>query len=307
MARRATAGALALLVFAAGIAYAVRSASAEGAGLLFDSATWLVWLAPFAGVLAAGLTRRRDPVIEGDRVLRHDDAAIVEHWTHGVGTAALLASGIALGFLFVPTLLGSGAPVRAAMNIHFVAVLVFLFGTFYYGANTLLATHRFREHLPTRDAVDFTRRHYGLLLGFKKLAFPPERKYFESEKMAYLLALASTAVIIVTGFLKVAAHAIDVPGWLMAVATPAHDIATIAMLLFFLAHVFFAAILPMSWPVLRSMFTGYVPLEYARHEHAGWLASLGDEPSAAVVAAGGHQASHDTPAHPGPTRAKGND
>ncbi|MCK8114824.1 cytochrome b/b6 domain-containing protein [Anaerosoma tenue] len=307
MARRAIAGALAVLAFIVGIAYAVRSASAEGAGLLFDSATWLVWLAPFAGVLAAGLTRRRDPVIEGDRVLRHDGAAIVEHWTHGVGTAALLASGIALGFLFVPTLLGSGAPVRAAMNIHFVAVLVFLFGTFYYGANTLLATHRFREHLPTRDAVDFTRRHYGLLLGFKKLAFPPERKYFESEKMAYLLALVSTAVIIVTGFLKVAAHAVDVPGWLMAVATPAHDIATIAMLAFFLAHVFFAAILPMSWPVLRSMFTGYVPLEYARHEHAGWLASLGDEPSVAVVAAGGHQASHDTPAHPGPTRAKGND
>lgn len=274
MGRRALVGAVALLAFAAGLAYAVRSASVQGAELLFDSATWLVWLAPFAGVLAAGVTKRQDPVIEGERVLRHDNAAILEHWTHGIGTAVLLMSGIALGFWFVPSLVDAGEPVWAAMNVHFVAVVVFLFGTFYYGANTLLAVKRFREHLPTNDALDYTKRHYGLLLGFKNLTFPPERKYFESEKMAFVLALVSTAVIILTGLLKVAAHAMSIPAAVMAVATPAHDIATIAMLAFFLAHVFFAAILPMSWPVLRSMFTGYVPLAYARHEHAGWIAAL---------------------------------
>jgi formate dehydrogenase subunit gamma len=43
---------------------------------------------------------------------------------------------------------------------------------------------------------------------------------------------------------------------------------------FFLAHVLFAAILPMGWPMLRSMFTGYVPLEYAKSEHAGWYRRL---------------------------------
>lgn len=254
--------------------------------LLFDSATWLVWLAPFAGMIAAGLTKRRDPVVEGDRVLRHDGAAILEHWTHGIGTAVLLASGITLGFWFVPALVGSGGPVWTMMDVHFGAVVVFLFGTFYYGANTLLERKRLKEHLPTKDAFDFTKRHYGLLLGFKKLTMPPERKYFESEKMAYLLALASTAVIILTGLLKVAAHSLDVPAAVMAIATPAHDIATVAMLAFFLAHVFFAAILPMSWPVLRSMFTGYVDLDYAKHEHAGWLAELGYEEPASVHAHG---------------------
>jgi formate dehydrogenase subunit gamma len=242
--------------------------------LWFDSATWLVWFAPFAGVLAAGLSRRRDPVIEGDRVLRHDGAARLEHWTHGIGTAFLLATGIALGFLFIPRLAGSGQPVWAAMNIHFVAAVMFLFGTFYYGANTLLSWHRFAEHLPTKNAVDYTKRHYGLLLGFKKFTFPPEAKYFESEKMAYILALGATSLIILTGLLKVAAHAIDVPGWVMGIATPVHDIATVAMLAFFLAHVFFAAILPMSWPVLKSMFTGYVSLEQAQKEHAGWYKRL---------------------------------
>ena len=250
--------------------------------LLFDSATWMVWLAPFLGVLAAGLTRRRDPVVEGDRVLRHDGAARLEHWTHGIGTAVLLVSGIVLGIFTLPALVAGGAPLWTAMNIHFVAVVAFLFGTFYYAANTFMAVNRFKEHLPTKDAVEFTKRHYGLLLGFKKFTMPPERKYFESEKMAFLLALASTVVIIATGLVKVLAHAIDLPPAVMAVATPVHDVATVAMLAFFLAHVFFAAILPSSWPMLRSMFTGYVTLEHAQAEHAGWFAEITADTAAPI-------------------------
>jgi len=242
--------------------------------LLFDTATWVVWLAPFAGIFAAGVTKRQDPRIEGDRVLRHDTAAIVEHWTHGLATAALLVSGIALGFLFVPTFLGGGEPVAIAMNFHFAAVVVFLFGTFYYGANTMLALKRLREHLPTSDAVEYTKRHYGLLLGFKKFTMPPERKYFESEKMAYIMAAATTITIIVTGLVKVLAHSLDLPAQLMAITTPVHDIATLVMVAFLLPHIFFAAILPSSWPILRSMFTGHVTLDYAKHEHAGWVAEL---------------------------------
>jgi len=242
--------------------------------LLFDSATWLIWLAPFAGIFAAGVTKRRDPRIEGDSVLRHDTAAIVEHWTHGIATAVLLLSGIALGVLFVPTLVGAGRQTWLAMDIHFVAVVVFLFGTFYYGANTALALKRLREHLPTGDAVSYTKRHYGLLLGFKKFTMPPERKYFESEKMAFILAAVATITILITGLLKVAAHALDVPAGLMAIATPAHDVATLVMLAFILPHILFAAVLPGSGPILRSMFTGRVSLDYAKHEHAGWVAEL---------------------------------
>ena len=186
----------------------------------------------------------------------------------------LLISGIALGLFFTPTLVGSGQPVWTWMNVHFAFVVMFLFGTFYYGANTLLAPHRFKEHLPTKDAIDFTKRHYGLLLGMKRFTFPPERKYFESEKMAYILALLATVTIIVSGLLKVAAHSLDVPSFVMAVANPAHDVATLLMAAFFVAHVFFAAILPVSWPVLGSMFSGYVSLEHAEKEHAGWLEEL---------------------------------
>jgi len=238
-----------------------------------DAATWLVWLAPAAGVFAAAFTRRRDPAIEGDRVLRHDLAARVEHWTHGIGTAALLVSGVVLGLRFGPSLARSGENAQVWMNLHFVAIIPFLFGTFYYAANTVLSWHRFSEHLPTRNAFAFTKQHYGKLLGFK-FDMPPEDKYFESEKMAYLMALAATLMIVLTGLLKVAAHVVDLPGWLMGSATLVHDISTAVMLVFFLAHVFFAAILPASWPIFASMFHGYVTREQAEHEHAGWYMRL---------------------------------
>lgn len=274
MSRRALVSVSLTLVFILALAYALRLARVAGADLLFDSGAWLVALAPFAGILVAGMTRRKEPKVEGDRVLRHDDAAMLEHWTHGVGTAFLLASGIALGLLFVPRLVGSGVPVWAAMNIHFVAVVMFLFGTFYYGANTVLSWHRFAEHLPTKNAFAFTIQHYGHLLGVKKYEMPPEDKYFESERMAYILALVSTVFIILTGFVKVLAHVADLPGGFVGAASTIHDISTVAMLAFFLAHVFFAAVLPNSWPVLRSMFTGYVTKEQAQKEHAGWYRRL---------------------------------
>jgi formate dehydrogenase subunit gamma len=266
-------GALAAAV-AIALALAIRAASVDGAALLFNSGGWVVWLAPFAGVFAASLTRRVDPRVEGDMVLRHDGAAILAHWTHGIGTAVLLVSGISLGFLFVPRMLVGFRTAGFVTNLHFAAVVFFLFGTFYWVANTVLATARFGEHLPTRNAISYTIRHYGLLLGFKKFTMPPEEKYFESERMAFLLALLATGLIIVTGFIKVAAHAWAVPGVIVHAATLTHDVATLLMLAFFVAHIFFAAVLPMSWPVLRSMFTGRVSLEHAKAEHAGWLSRI---------------------------------
>lgn len=277
MSRRLVVGVVLALAFGVGVAYGWRVAFTEGSELLFDSAWWLVFLAPFAGILAAGLTRRRDPVIEGDKVLRHDDAAILEHWTHGIGTAVLLVSGIGLGFFFIPRYSSSPETAWAMMNIHFVAVVFFLFGTFYYAANTLMAMGRLKEHLPTKNAFSFTVRHYGRLLGFKRYEMPPEDKYFESERMAYLLAVGASALIVLTGLLKALAHVVDVPAAVMAVATPVHDASTLAMLAFFVAHVFFAAVLPASWPMLRSMVTGYVSVEHAKKDHAGWYERLAQD------------------------------
>lgn len=239
--------------------------------------TWLVWVAPLVGIFAAGVTQRRDPVIEGDQVLRHDGAARITHWSHALGTTVLLVTGIALGGKYLPTLVGSGQPVATMMNVHFVAVVFFLFGTFYYAANAVLAPQRYKEHLPGKDAVGVSMRHFSAMFGNKADA-PAEAKYLESEKIAYVLAGVVTITIIITGLLKVAAHAMGVPAALLALATPLHDIATFVMIVFYVPHILFAAILPMGWPLLKSMLTGYVGLDYAKHEHSAWVAELESHP-----------------------------
>jgi formate dehydrogenase subunit gamma len=242
--------------------------------LWFNSYAWLVFIMPFVGMLCAALTKRRDPVIEGDRVLRHDLAARVAHWTHALSTVALLVTGIALGARFSPSL-STGASASATLfNLHFVFALVFLFGTSYWLGNTLISRYRLREHLPTKNVITYTVRHYGHLLGFKRFSMPPETKYFESERAAFILAVAAAGGVLISGLFKAAAHVISLPEGLMNAMTWAHDLFAALMLLFLLAHVFFAAVIPFAWKTLPSMFTGYVSLDHARKEHTAWLEQL---------------------------------
>ena len=271
--------------------------------LLFDQLTWLVFAAPFSGLLAAGLSRRHDPAIHGDRVLRHDGPARVSHWTHALGTALLIVSGIVLGTRFTPSFVTGDEATATWFNVHFIFVLLFLFGTFYWLGNTIISRWRFREHLPTKHAITYTLNHYGSLLGVKKCTYPKEAKYFESERMAFILAIVATVTVAVSGLFKVLAHAFPLPEGFMNAMTWTHDIAAVLMLLFFLAHVFFGAVLPISWTTLRSMFTGYVPLEHAKREHTAWIEEL--EERGAVESAGSmHENADDADALPASAKRK---
>ena len=241
----------------------------------FDQLPWLVALAPFAGFFCAALVKRRDPMIAGDRVYRHDPPARVSHWTHALGVAVCLISGIVLGLRFTPAFVTDGPEAVLWMNVHFVAAVSFLFGTFFYLGNTVLSSHRFKEHLPTRDAVVTTIHHYGRKLGFKKLSPVEEDKYFESEKIAYLMALGCSVLLVVSGLVKALAHVVlTLPDPFMNVITWTHDVAAALMLLFFLAHVFFAAVVPFSWKTFPSMIFGWMPREEAEREHKIWVRRL---------------------------------
>ncbi len=271
--RRIIVAAVLFIATATAIVFAWQKAFIYENELLFNRFWWVLALVPFVGLGLASITKRQDPRVVGDKVLRHDDAAMLEHWTHGIGTVILLVSGISLGCLFIPSLL-SVDTVNAMMNIHFVGATVFLFGSFYYLGNAVLSPKRVREHLPTKNALSYTIRHYGLLIGIKKFTMPPEEKYFESERVAYILAVVAAAVIAISGLVKVAAHVVSLPGGVLFVATLLHDVMAIAMILFIIPHVFFAVFAPGSFPLFISMLTGYLPLEHAEKDHAGWLEAL---------------------------------
>ncbi len=111
---------------------------------LFDTLSWLLFVAAFTGILGGAITQRIDPYIENDRVWRHDFAAKFSHWTHAGGCVLLLISGVGLGFFFLPRLLPDAARL---MDLHFLGALFFVFGGFFWATNTILSPYRFKEHM----------------------------------------------------------------------------------------------------------------------------------------------------------------
>ena len=262
-----------LILVIAGIVGAVIAANTGH--LLFNILWPLLILAPFFGLLVAGRTKRHETFIDGDRVLRHDGAARLEHWTHGVGTFALIVTGGLLGVWFMKSALAGGQPTWLAMNLHYVAAWFFLFGTFYYLADTIITSGKLKEHLPTKNVVKYSIQHYGHMMGFKKYSMPPEDKFYESEKLAFIIAVLSAALLVITGILKVLAHVIHaMPAGLMHVITITHDLSAILITLFLLAHLFFGVIIPSAWPGLHSMLSGYMSVDEAREGYPGWFAKI---------------------------------
>lgn len=271
--RRLTIALVLAAVVAIAAVFAWQRAYMPNNDLLFNRYWWLVMVMPFVGLLLASVTRRHDPEVVGDKVLRHDDPAILEHWTHAFGTVILLVTGIAMGCLFIPNLLSETAT-NAMMNVHFVGVLLFLFGTTYWLGNAIQSPSRLREHFPDKHVVNYTIRHYGRMIGIKKYTMPPEEKYLESERAAFIMAITVTAAMFVTGVIKTLAHVISLPDALMGPTTFLHDLFALIMVLFIIPHIFFAVFAPGSFPLFISMMTGYLPLKNAQEDHAGWLQQL---------------------------------
>ncbi len=237
--------------------------------LLFDHCLWLLLLMPCLGLILTYFTKRTKPYRKNGKIYRHDVAARVEHWPHALGTLFLLISGIIMGLSFFISFISTSEEAVIALNVHFVAACAFLFGTFYYIGNAISEPARMKEHLPNKGAISSTMNHYGAQLGFKRAKYPKEKKYFQSENMAYVFAIFVGALMAFTGIIKSIQHSIDLPGLVVSAATLLHDIGTVAMLLFLLAHVFFAVLVPWSWKTFPSMIHGWMPEEEAKKEHPG--------------------------------------
>ena len=184
--------------------------------LLFDHCLWLLLLMPCLGLILTYFTKRTKPYRKNGKIYRHDVAARVEHWPHALGTLFLLISGIIMGLSFFISFVSTSEEAVIALNVHFVAACAFLFGTFYYIGNAISEPARMKEHLPNKDAISSTMNHYGAQLGFKRAKYPKEKKYFQSENMAYVFAIFVGALMAFTGIIKSIQHSIDLPGFVVS-------------------------------------------------------------------------------------------
>ncbi len=257
----------------AAAAPAVQGAAGHHLTFLFDRFWWLVLMAAGLGLLWGGLQRRRDPFLDGDRVLRHDSAARLSHWTHAIGCVLLLLSGFGLGFFLFPRWVAGPDGAALMMNLHFCGALLFVFGGFYWLANTIVSPWRLREHLPERGSLAEGVIHYAHILGLTRKTVRPA-KYDGSERLAFLPIVIFALLLIGTGFVKLAARFSGIPTEVLAPATQLHDISALVMLLLFCVHVLLGAVVPWSWPLLGSMFSGWVSRDFARRHHPRWFAEL---------------------------------
>ncbi len=268
----------ALLLFpavAAAVPADIQGEAGHHTPFLFDNLWWVIFMAAFCGLMLGAYWQRVDPFIKGQRVWRHDGAARLSHWTHAAGCTLLLISGVALGFFFIPRLVAGTAGASQMMDLHFLGALLFVFGGFFWLSNTILAPWRFREHMPDKGSLVEGITHYAHIFGLTSKKVRPA-KYDGSERLAFVPIVLFAALLILTGFIKLAPRFIGVPTSLLSAMTWLHDVSALMMLVLFFFHVLLAAVVPWSWPLLRSMFNGWVPREFAKSHHPVWYEQLSE-------------------------------
>jgi formate dehydrogenase subunit gamma len=240
---------------------------------LFDTLWWGIFMAGFIGLMLGAYWQRDDPHIEGDRVWRHDGAARLSHWTHAAGCTLLLISALGLGFFFFPRMVSGPAGAAWMMDLHFLGALLFVFGGCFWLANTIISPWRFAEHMPDKGSRIEGITHYAHIFGLTKKTVRPA-KYDGSERLAFVPIVLFAALLILTGCIKLSARVIGWPSGLLSGMTWLHDFSALMMLVLFVFHVLLAAVVPWSWPLLKSMFNGWVPLDFAREHHPVWYEQM---------------------------------
>jgi formate dehydrogenase subunit gamma len=260
---------------AAAVTIDIQGTAGHHTAFLFDNLWWVIFIAAFFGILLGSLWKRVDPFINGQQVLRHDGAARISHWTHAAGCTLLLGSGVALGFSVIPRLVSAPAGAAQMMNIHFYGAVLFVFGGFFWLSNTILSPWQFSEHMPGKGSLIEGITHYAHIFGLTKKTVRPA-KYDGSERLAFVPIVLFAILLILSGFIKLAPRFIDVPTSLLSFMSWLHDMSALMMLVLFFFHVLLAAVVPWSWPLLKSMFNGWVPTDFAKSHHPVWYEQLNE-------------------------------
>ena len=105
---------------------------------------------------------------------------------------------------------------------------------------------------------------------------PPQGYYNMGQKAFAQASVAGGAAIVATGLVLLASDKVFPASlaWLVGWAVTLHYLAVGLVFAGLLVHIYMAAISPEEKPGFRSMFTGTVPEDYARHHHGLWLEEL---------------------------------
>lgn len=240
--------------------------------LLFDTSATALLAALFLGIFLGAFKyfKKPDRIING-KVERHDELMFLQHWTNALGIVILLVTGFILGTLFIPRTTVGAEHIGFAMNMHFIGVLFYFFGASYYITKNYF-TGELKHMMPRKGDLKGMIGHYKSMLFHTEA--PKEEKFLYAERTVFPMWIIGLSGITITGIFKVLEHFLSFPNGLMAGMSFFHGVFAIYMALMLVAHVFAGAILPASWPLIRSMITGNVTEDYVRHHHEKWYQEI---------------------------------
>jgi formate dehydrogenase gamma subunit len=216
----------------------------------------------------------RERVIqEKGMVLRHSPIELAEHWLLAISGLLLIFSGFGELPMYkrymVTEIPGMGwaGDFFIHLKIHYLAGIVFVsimvFHALYHG------WLRHQGLIPRKGDVRASLITVLSMFGFGEE--PKSGKYLPEQRLAYAYLGGVGLILVLTGLVKVIKN---LPGVtfspsLMTWMTLIHTFATIFFLLGVLAHLA-ALIFKVNRPLVKSIFTGKVDLEYAQDRHTIW-------------------------------------
>ena len=199
---------------------------------------------------------------------RRDMGKILYHWVNFAAIAALIITGLLMFF---------GDPDTAGLfTWHLWAAWIFLAAlAFHIWYDTIRFKHFHRMWATLGDLGDAMKRMPGA--GGAGAEPAPKHGFYKVEQIVYHWILAAVVLgLVITGFIlwnpsRIYVAAFWMPwGWDgIFVARVLHDIFTFLLVAMIVAHIYFAVAVPKNWYVLKSIFTGLVPLSSYVKQHRG--------------------------------------
>lgn len=212
------------------------------------------------------------------KIKRHSLIEIIEHWSIAISGIVLLFTG--LGCLplykryYITEIPGFGwtADFYNVTVVHYIASVIFvsavIFHIFYHGLRGDFAL------LPKRGDISNSFKVIAAMIGLGKE--PPSEKYLPEQRIAYVGIGIIVIVLVLTGILKVLKNL----EWIVlsplaeSINTLIHTLTGFIFMFSLIVHVGIVLLFKSNWPLLRSMFTGYIDEDYVKHRHALWYEQI---------------------------------
>lgn len=224
-------------------------------------------------------------------IKRHDPSDIRIHWFNAACWLVLLITGLGLikneklnplgAWLpdALRALFGGGSSGGAVLLvIHEVVGIVWVLGlAWYLAVNARGARFFLREIFRVRPGdLSWMVRKMGRMTVGVGGELPPQGYYNMGQKAFAQASVVGGAAIVATGLVLLLSDKLFPASltWLVGWAVTLHYLAVGLVFAGLLVHVYMAAVSPEEKPGFRSMFTGTVPEDYARHHHGLWVEEL---------------------------------